>query len=85
MMKMILEILGELFLSSKKVKPWVKTAFVCTILLALTLVLCWGVYMDWTHGGCTVTTVLLAAFVAAVLALGFRYVWKCHKNNWQTH
>ena len=85
MVEAILEILGELLLSSRKVRPWVKTAFVSTILTALTLVLCWGIYMNCVNGDNETGTVLLTAAVAAGLLSGYFYVWKRHRNNWEKH
>ena len=84
-MEAILEILGELLLSSKKVKPWVKTFFTCTVLMAFALVLCWGIYMNRITGGTTTATVLLSALLVAGLLFGFFYIWKCHRNNWEKY
>ena len=85
MMEMFLEIIGELILRSKKIKPWVKTAFVCMILLALAALLLWGLYMDWTHGGSTKVTVFLSLLIAAALVFGFWYAFRCHRNNWDKY
>lgn len=85
MMEAILEIVGELLLRSKKVRPWVKTAFVCSILLVLTALLCWGVYMELMQGGSLKTTVVLAVLIAGALLFGFWYAWKCHRNNWDQY
>ena len=85
MMEMLLEIIGELLLRSKKIKPWVKTAFVCTILLMLAALLIWGLYMDWTHGGSTKATVFLSLLIAAALVFGFWYAFRCHRNNWDKY
>ena len=85
MMEAILEIIGELLLRSKKVKPWVKTFFVCTILLALAVVLCWGIYMDLAQGDDPAVTVFLALLIAAALIFGFWYTWKCHRSNWDRY
>ena len=84
-MEMLLEIIGELILRSKKIKPWVKTVFVCTILLALTALLLWGLYMDWIHGGFTKATVFLSSLIAAALVFGFWYAFRCHRNNWDKY
>ena len=85
MFEAILEIVGDLLLSSKKVKPWVKTTFFCTVLLALVLMLCWGIYLNWIHGSSTRDTILLSAIIAAALLFGFFYAWKCHRNNWEKY
>ena len=84
-MEAILEILGELLLSSKKVKPWIKTLFTCTVLTAFALVLCWGIYMNCINGANTTAAILLYVFLAAGLLFGFFYVWKCHRNNWEKY
>ena len=85
MTEMLLEIIGELILRSKKIKPWVKTAFVCVILLLLAGVLIWGLYMDRIHGGTTKTTVFLSLLIAAALVFGFWYTWRCHQNHWDKY
>ena len=85
MMELILEIFGELLLSSKKIKPWVKTSFVCGVLLVLAVLLCWGVYLELIHGGSVANTVSLAVILAVALAFGFWYAWKCHRNNWEKY
>ena len=85
MLELILEFFGDLLMSSKKVKPWVKTVFFCAVLLAFTLVLCWGVYMNWVHGSSSGSTVLLTTILAAALLFGFFYAWKCHRNNWEKY
>ena len=85
MMEMFLEIIGELLLRSKKIKPWVKTAFVCVILLVLAALVIWGLYMDRIHGGSTKATVFLSLLIAAALVFGFWYAFRCHRNNWDKY
>lgn len=85
MLEAILEIIGEFLLRSKKVKPWVKTCFVCSILMVLAAVLCWGLYMDLARGGDPAVTVFLALLLAAALSFGFWYAWKCHRSNWEQY
>ena len=85
MMEMFLEIIGELLLRSKKIKPWVKTAFVCVILLVLAALLIWGLYMDRIHGGSTKATVYLSLLIAAALVFGFWYAFRCHLNHWDKY
>ena len=85
MMEMLLEIIGELILRSKKIKPWVKTAFVCMILLVLAALLIWGLYMDRLRGGPTKVTVFLSLLIAAALVFGFWYAFRCHRNNWDKY
>ncbi len=85
MMELILEFFGELIMGSRKVRPWVKTAFFCAVLLVLGAVLGWGVYQNWAHGSSLESTLFLSAILAAAMGVGFWYAWKCHRNNWDKY
>ena len=85
MIEEILEIFGELLLSSKRVKPWIKITFAGSVLLVLAAILVWGVYMEWHHAGVTAGTIILSLLIAAALMFGFWYTWKCHRNNWEKY
>ncbi len=87
-MEFILELLagwfGHRFVSSKKLKPGVKTAIASVVVLLVTALFANGVYLTWTIQESVVGTVVMAVLTAAVFAVGGWFVWTCHKNRWET-
>lgn len=85
MLEAILEFFGELFLGSKKIKPWVKTIIVSVLVFALTGLFANGAYLTWREQGSIVGTVVMAVLGLAFFCGGVWLVWIGHKSRWDIH
>ena len=85
MLEAILEFFGELFLGSKKIKPWVKTVIVSALVFAVTGLFANGAYLTWREQGSIVGTVVMAVLGLAFFCGGVWLVWIGHKSRWDIH
>ena len=85
MLEAILEFFGELFLGSKKIKPWVKTIIVSVLVFELTALFANGAYLTWREQGSILGTVVMAVLGLAFFCGGVWLVWIGHKSRWDIH
>ena len=85
MLEAILEFVGELFLGSKKIKPWVKTILVSVFVLVVTALFANGAYLTWSEEGSIVGTIVMAVLGLAFFCGGVGLVWIGHKSRWDVH
>ena len=85
MLEAILEFFGELFLGSKKIKPWVKTVIVSVLVFALTGLFANGAYLTWREQGSILGTVVMAVLGLVFFFGGVWLVWIGHKSRWDIH
>ena len=85
MFEAIVEFVGELFLGSKRIKPWIKTVVVSVLVLTLTALFGNGAYLTWTEQGSIVGTIVMAVLGLAFFCGGAWLVWIGHKSRWDVH
>ena len=83
MFEAIVEFIGELFLGSKRIKPWIKTVVVSMLVIGVTALFANGAYQTWTEQGSVVGTAVMAVMGLAFLCGGVWLVWIGHKSRWE--